>query len=132
MLHGEEGRNLVVPKDDFALWIEDESHVEEPIFPVGMVSLGLPHDKGVVFTRDGAERIGFRAGNIDCTFARVLNVVQVQYLVGKALQGSLWQSNQTDRQFKAGKPRRRLHHVSYMFEVDRNIVALSYSTDCGD
>src|SRR5580700_3925324 len=132
MLHGEERRNLVVPKDDFALWIEDESYVEKPIFPVGMVCLSLSHDKGVVFTCYGTERIGFRPGNIDRAFARVLNVVQVEHLVVKALQGSLWQSNQADRQFKAGEPRCRLHHVSDVFEVDRDIVTLSYSADRGD
>ena len=113
-----------MPEDDFALWIEDESHVEKPIFPIGMVRLGLRHNEGVVFTCDSAERIGFRAGDIDCAFARVLNVVQIEYLVVEALQGALWQRNQADRQFKAGKPRCGLHHVSDVFEVDRDIVAL--------
>src|SRR6266849_7685384 len=41
MLHWEEWRDLVVPEDDFTLRVDDEAYVEEAIFPVGMVRLGL-------------------------------------------------------------------------------------------
>src|ERR1700682_3101363 len=52
MLHGEQRRDLIVSKDDFSLWVDDETHVEEPILPVAMMRLGLSYHKGVVFARD--------------------------------------------------------------------------------
>src|SRR5882757_4017323 len=52
MLHGKQRRNLVVPKDDFALWVDNESYVEKPVFPVWMVRFGLTRHKGVVLACD--------------------------------------------------------------------------------
>src|SRR6266404_3779244 len=52
MLHREEWRNLVVPKDDFSLWIDNEAYIEKPILPVWMMGLGLTNHEGTVFLRD--------------------------------------------------------------------------------
>src|ERR1700688_624333 len=46
VLYREEWRDLVVPKDDFAIGIDNETHVEKPILPVRMMGLSLTNHEG--------------------------------------------------------------------------------------
>jgi hypothetical protein len=101
MLHGEQGRNFVVPQDDFAFWIQNESDVEEAIGPFWMMRLGLSHDESVVLAGDCAQRAGFRSRNVDRAVAGELGVIQVQYLVIETLQSAFRQSYQSHRKVKA-------------------------------
>src|SRR5690242_16421212 len=46
MLHREEWRDLVVLKDNFAIWIDNEAYIEKPILPVWMMGLSLTNHEG--------------------------------------------------------------------------------------
>ena len=127
MLDRKQRRHLVVAQDDLALGIENEADVEEAILPVGMVRLGLGHDEGVVLAGERAERFGLWAGEVNCALARVLHVVEVEYLVVEGLQCALGQRDQAHRQIEAGEPGRGLAHVGHVLEVQLDIFALAYS-----
>src|ERR1700724_501215 len=102
MLDWKQRRDFVMPQDDFAIRIEDESDIEVPILPVGMPRLGLSHDEGVVLAGHDAKRLGLSARNVDRALPLELDVIQIQNLVVEALQRTLGQRNQTDWQLEAG------------------------------
>src|ERR1700730_3869781 len=102
MLDWKQRRDFIVPKDDFAIRIEDKSDIEIPILPVGMPRLGLGHDGGGVLACDDAQLLGLSTRNVDRALPLELDVIQIQNLVVEALQRTLGQRNQTDWQLEAG------------------------------
>ena len=61
--------------------------------------------------------------------ARVRRVVQVEHLVGEALQRALGQQHQAHRQVEAGEPRRRRDQVAEVVEVALDLGPLADAAD---
>jgi hypothetical protein len=58
-----------------------------------------------------AQEFGFFTGDIDGAFLGKCHMVQVKYLIVKALQRALGQGNQADGEIQAGKPDRGFGQV---------------------
>ena len=117
--------HLVVPQDDLALGAEHEPDVEEPAGELGVARLGLPHHERVPLPRQRGQRVRLRAGDVDRALPRERLVVQVEHLVVEALQRTLRDGDQPDRQVQAGQPGRRLDQVRDVLDVDADLVAVA-------
>src|SRR5215469_9981419 len=78
--------DLVMLQDDHAIRVDDEADIEEPVGPFLVTGFRLRHDEDAPFLRQLAEPIGLRAGDVDCAGPRKLRMIDVEYLVIKALQ----------------------------------------------
>ncbi len=68
-------------KDDLAVRIDDEANVKKAILPVLMARLGLRHDENVPLAGELADLVGLGPRYVDAAGARVVGVVDVEYLV---------------------------------------------------
>src|SRR3989338_6371921 len=132
MLGGEGWRDLVVGGDQLAPRVQDEADVEEAVLPVGMTRLRLRHDEGVVLLRDLSEEVRLLSRDVDCPLAGEGRVVEVEHLVVEALERTLGERDEAHRQVEAREPRRRLHQVREVLEVQRDVLALADAAHGGD
>src|SRR5437867_3985664 len=97
-----------------------------------MASLRLRHDERVVLLGDLAELFGLLAWNIDRALPGEGRVVEVEHFIVERLQRSLREGDQPHRNIEARQPRRRLHQVREMLEVDLDVLALADAAHGGD
>src|SRR5437870_4109019 len=110
--------------------VDDETYVEEAVLHLGMTGLGLGSDEYVVLARQPAQRFGLLARDVDGASARELDVVQIQHLVVKRLQGTFRDRDQADRKVEARQPCSRLDQVRQMIEVDLDVLPLADASTC--
>ena len=82
-----------------------------------MTRLGLGHDEDPVLTRQLAELVGLRAWDVNRAGLRKLGVIDVQNLVVKALQGTLRDGEQADRNIKIGEPEGSFGQTADMLDI---------------
>ncbi len=132
VLDREQRRDLVVLQDHAAAWVDDEPDVEEAILQVGVPGLRLGHDERVVLPGDLAELFGLLTGDIDRALPREGRVIQVEHLVVEGLQSALRERDQPHREVQARQPRRGLHQVREVLEVELDVLALADAAHGGD
>ena len=76
-------------EDDLVLGLDDEPDVEEAVGELGVAGLGLRDHVGVPLLRELAQVVGLGAGDVDRALAGVGGVVEVEHLVGEALEAAL-------------------------------------------
>jgi hypothetical protein len=86
-----------------------------------VASLRLGHDEDLPVPGQLAEELRLLAGNIDRCLLRIRVVVQVEDLVSEALQRSLGNRHQLDRQVQTGQPRGGRHDLGDMLQVTTNL-----------
>src|SRR5438105_10027959 len=91
-------------QNNFTVRIEDKPDIEEAVFNFRVARFGLGNNERIIFLRQLAQFFGLLTGNVDSTFARKLDVIEVEHLVVEPLQGSFGKSNQSDGEIKAGEP----------------------------
>src|SRR5207302_6591521 len=87
--------------------------------------LGLAHDERLPVTREVAQESGLRAGDVDGRLTCVRRMVQVEDLVGEALQGAFGQRDESHRQIQARQPRRGRDQVADVVQVALDLGALT-------
>ncbi len=110
-------------QDHGALRVDDDSDVEVAPRELLVAGLGLGHDEDVPLTRELAEALGLRSRDVDRALARVLLMVGIHHLVGKALQRALRNRHEPHRQVEPAEPKRRLDQVLEVIEVLRDLLA---------
>jgi hypothetical protein len=113
-----------VPENDLPARVDDEADVEVAVLQVGMARLGLGHDERAVLLGDLAEGFRLLAGNVDRALARERDVVEIEHLVVEGLQRAFGKGDQPDGQIQARQPRRGLHQVRQVVDVDLDVCAL--------
>ena len=104
MLNRKKRRDLVMPQDHLAFWIENKPNVEEPIFDFRMFCFCLGYDECVVLFGDFTQFFGLLTWNIDGALSRELDMIDVEYLIIESLQCSFGEGNEPDRKIKTGEP----------------------------
>ncbi len=118
-----ERRQLVVLEDDLARGVEHEADVEETVFPIRMLRLGLGHDEDVILARELAQRLRLRAGNVDGAGVGEFDVIEIQHLVVEALQAALRNDQEADRNVEARQPGGGLGQVAKVLDVFHDVGA---------
>jgi hypothetical protein len=130
-------RELVVDEDHLASRVDHEADVEEHPREMLVARLGLRHDEHVPVPGQLPEEGGLLAGDVDRDLVGVGAVVEVEDLVGEALEGALGDRDQSHRQVEAGQPRRGRHHLGDVVEVAPDLRAPAHAAhgrdqaDCG-
>src|SRR5262245_50852415 len=86
-----------------------------------MACLGLGHDEGIIRASQRAQGLCFFARNINGAFARELDMVHIQCLVVKRLEGPFRQGNETHREIQAGEPDCSFDELREMRQIDLDV-----------
>src|SRR5215472_8517806 len=97
-----------------------------------MARLGLRHDEGAVLLRDLAQGLRLLAGDVDGAFAGEGRVIEIEHLVVEGLERAFREGDEAYGEIEARQPRRGLHQVREMLEVDLDVLALADPADGGD
>src|SRR5437764_3233276 len=123
MLDRQQRNELVVPQDHGPVFgLDHETDVEEAVRKLWMPGLGLGDHVGGPLPRQPAEIVRLRAGNVDRAVPGVLLVIEVEHLVGEALQPALRNADQPHREIHAREPRGSLDHVRDVLEVPLDLL----------
>jgi hypothetical protein len=97
---------------------DDESSIEKLLGKRGVLHLGPGYDVAVVLLGFPPQLLGFLARNIESHLLDVFFVVQVEHLIGEALQTTLRDADQTHRQVDGAESRCRVDQFGNVADVD--------------
>src|SRR5207248_8411158 len=96
-----------------------------------MAGLGLRHDERVVLLGDLPQRLRLITGDVDGALARERRVIEVEHLVVERLERALGERDEAHGQIEAREPRRGLHEMREVLEVDLDVLAAPDAPDGG-
>ena len=91
-----------------AIRVYGEADIEEAVGEGFVARLGLGHDEQLPLAGEVAQKPRLGAGDIDCHVAGVCHVVEVEYLIGEALESALGHGDEFVRANQDWRSRRRL------------------------
>ena len=100
--------------------------------PVVVARLGLRHDEHAPAAREPPEAVGLGTGNVDCTGARELGVIDVENLVVEPLKCALGNGDETDWDVEIGQPERSRGQAFEMFQVLFDVLAAANAPKARD
>ena len=115
----------MVLEHDLALRVDGEADVEEAVREGFVARLGLAHDEHVPLPGEIAQKTRLGARNIDRRLAGVGDVIEIEHLVGKALERPFRHGDQPHRQVEAREPGGGGDHVGDVLEIALDLGPLA-------